>query len=453
MTNIKATKIDEKIVEGEMQHIGLHCQKVLEGFESFAHQSQDQINKKQKSVSKISRIGRKLPRIGKTECFKFNSKVDFGIQRNSLKRIGASEVGSMFIGAESVSKLMLDRVLKLLGREISFEENLSMRKGKILENLGFDEFVRMHSDEIFVLHKNKYANGIDKYNYFKKFKGRDNLVGSTIDGWFENQEDEAELLEIKCSDNLYLKSAVIEYNKNGNFLENKYFFKYYVQVQIQLLCTGLSKGNLFFLIGNEAINCVIERDDKFINEVMLDVSRMEAEVSSIAKTLRAKYDIEDLDLDSLSELIQEGIESSEVYKDFSESEYKDDFLEFVRCTDLEIDKEKDNRLKGCLSEISALQTEIEEAEEIAKNRHTQELYKATKPMKDKLKSRIDEIFAEFSLMEHVNYCFEGNLFSLDTTKRAIKDRFKSLSGNISFLASSLDSVQQWPDIATPIVSA
>ncbi|WP_434757316.1 hypothetical protein bpuCAU1_001691 (plasmid) [Borrelia puertoricensis] len=34
----------------------------------------------------------------------FNSKVDFSMQRESLKRIGASEVGSMFIGADALEK-------------------------------------------------------------------------------------------------------------------------------------------------------------------------------------------------------------------------------------------------------------------------------------------------------------------------------------------------------------
>ncbi|AMR76080.1 hypothetical protein [Borrelia hermsii] len=68
---------------------------------------------------------------------------------------------------------MSERILKAIVREIPFEGNLSMRKGKILETLGFDEFARMHSSNIEVLHKNKYASGADKYNYFKKFKDRD----------------------------------------------------------------------------------------------------------------------------------------------------------------------------------------------------------------------------------------------------------------------------------------
>ncbi|MBW6160931.1 hypothetical protein KZ832_31185, partial [Pseudomonas aeruginosa] len=136
------------------------------------------------------------PNISKNEFFKFNSKGDFSIQRESLKRMGASEVGSIFVGQESALKLMTGKVLKALGREIPFEDNLSMRKGKMLETLGFDEFIRIYFDNIQVLHKNKYANGIDKYNYFKKFNGDDTLVGATIDGWFVNTQGEAELLEI-----------------------------------------------------------------------------------------------------------------------------------------------------------------------------------------------------------------------------------------------------------------
>ncbi len=50
-----------------------------------------------------------------------------------------------------------------------FEENLYMLKGKELENLGFGEFVKIHGDNITVLYKNKYANGVDKYNYLKKW--------------------------------------------------------------------------------------------------------------------------------------------------------------------------------------------------------------------------------------------------------------------------------------------
>ncbi|AHH06945.1 Hypothetical protein BCD_0879 (plasmid) [Borrelia crocidurae DOU] len=94
---------------------------------------------------------------------------------------------------------------------------MHIKKGKALENLGFDEFLRIYSDNIEILHKNKYANGIDKYNYFKRVGLGDNLVGATIDGWFVNNQGEAERLEIKCNDSNYLTSAITEYNQTGNF--------------------------------------------------------------------------------------------------------------------------------------------------------------------------------------------------------------------------------------------
>ncbi|ANF34513.1 hypothetical protein A7978_05915 (plasmid) [Borrelia turicatae] len=92
------------------------------------------------------------------------------MQRELLNRMGASEVESMFIGADSLEKLIWNRILKAIGREIPFEDNLSMRKGKILESLGFDEFVRMHAGNIEVLHKNKYETVLTNIIISKNWK-------------------------------------------------------------------------------------------------------------------------------------------------------------------------------------------------------------------------------------------------------------------------------------------
>ncbi|WP_247067180.1 YqaJ viral recombinase family protein [Borrelia puertoricensis] len=245
MTNM--TKTNEQKLEVGMQQFDLYRQMVFKGFESFAYQSQENLKGKQKQLSKINKVGRKLPKIGKNEYFKFNSKVDFSMQRRALHRVGASEVGSLFMGADYLEEMFIVRILKSIGREMPFEDNLSIKKGKALENLIIDEFVKIYDKNIHILHKNKYSNGIDKYNYFKKVGKSDCLVGATIDAWFVNGEGDAELLEIKCSDSFQIQCGASEYNRIGNFLDNKYFFKYYVQVQMQLLCTGLKKGNLFFL--------------------------------------------------------------------------------------------------------------------------------------------------------------------------------------------------------------
>ncbi|WAZ72508.1 DUF244 domain-containing protein (plasmid) [Borrelia miyamotoi] len=55
-----------------------------------------------------------------------------------------------------------------------------------------------------------------------------------------------------------------------------------------------------------------------------------------------------------------------------------------------------------------------------------ELAKITKSIKDKFKLCIDNMFKDNLFSEYVNYRFGGNLFVLDTTKRAIKDRFRYL---------------------------
>ncbi|WP_422849842.1 YqaJ viral recombinase family protein, partial [Borreliella afzelii] len=215
------------------------------GFENFI-ELENQVSQT-KEKSKLSKIGKKLPRISSQECFKFDRNQDFSIQRNKLDRYGASEVGNILIGGVGLKDLMVNRVLKYFGISMPFEENLYMLKGKELENLGFREFIKAHGDNIAVLYKNKYANGVDKYNYFKKVGNSKTLVGSTIDGWFINNNGDLELLEIKSSDSNYMSSAIDKYNKNGNFLSSKYFFKYYVQAQMQLACTGLENCNLFFL--------------------------------------------------------------------------------------------------------------------------------------------------------------------------------------------------------------
>ncbi|WP_274542547.1 YqaJ viral recombinase family protein [Borrelia turcica] len=119
--------------------------------------------------------------------------------------MGASEVANIFTGERDLAQVMITILYKAFGKQQQDrEETLGMKKGKLLENLGFEELTRLHGDAVQALYKNKYSNGIDKYNYFKKIDGADNLVGATIDGWFINNCEEAELLEIKCSDKNHL---------------------------------------------------------------------------------------------------------------------------------------------------------------------------------------------------------------------------------------------------------
>ncbi|UPA12552.1 YqaJ viral recombinase family protein [Borrelia venezuelensis] len=416
---INMIKINNLRAEVGMQQFDLYRQMVFKGFESFVV-TQDSINK-QKQESKMSRIGRKIPNINKNEYFKFNSKVDFSVQRRALKRVGASEVGSLFMGADYLEEMFIVRILKSIGREMPFEENLSMKKGKALENLIIDEFVKTYDKNIHILHKNKYSNGIDKYNYFKKVGKSDNLVGATIDAWFVNREGDAELLETKCSDSFQIQCGASEYNRIGNFLDNKYFFKYYVQVQMQLACTGLKKGNLFFLFGGDTTNCVIERDDAFIAKIMFYMVAFNVEINNAFKYMRSYNDIESASNEELVERIKLFLNKSEFYNTLAQLDFRQEFLKFVKLTNLEVENDlvlKDDifTLNEMIKHISKVEAEkAKEAEDM------------TKVVKLKVKEKIQDMISSYSISDNIYYNFEGILFSLNMRKRAIKDRFKVFS--------------------------
>ncbi|WP_412097176.1 DUF244 domain-containing protein [Borreliella garinii] len=377
--------------------------------------------------SKLSKIGKKLPKIGSKECFKFDRNFDFSVQRNKLNKYGASEVGNILIGGVGLKDLMVNRVLKYFGISMPFKENLYMLKGKELENLGFREFIKAYGDNIAVLYKNKYANGVDKYNYFKKMENSKTLVGSTIDGWLINNNGDLELLEIKSSDSNYMSSAIEEYNKNGNFLSSKYFFKYYVQAQIQLACTGLEYCNLFFLIGAAPVNCKIKRNNSLIAKVLEFVKKCEQEVfdlrNKIIKNDKNKLLISNnIDNDTFNKFVEEIedlVEKSDFYQSGVEFNWVKEFVEYVECVNLEIETEQSAvNLECSLFEIKNLKAEL--------NKIQNENKKKEKPIKELLKIKIDEIMRKYPLINHVNYKFKEFMFNYDPNKRAISDRLKSL---------------------------
>ncbi|WP_210382748.1 DUF244 domain-containing protein [Borreliella garinii] len=396
-----------------------------------------------KEKSKLSKIGKKLPGISSQECFRFNRNIDFSLQRSKLDKYGASEVGTVVIGGAGLKDVMINSVLKYFGMSLPFEENLYMLKGKELENLGFREFVKAYGDNIAVLYKNKYANGVDKYNYFKKIDNFEPLVGSTIDGWFMNIYGDIELLEIKSSDSHYMSSAIEEYNKNGNFLSSKYFFKYYVQAQMQLACTGLEYCNLFFLIDAAPVNCKIKRNDSLISKVLNFVLKCEREVfnirTEIVKNNQVKLLISNnIDNDTFNKLVEE-IEELVVKSDFYQSgvefDWINEFVEYVECVNFEIQTEESAiNLEHNLIEINNLKVEL--------NKIQNENKKREKPIKDLLKIKIDKVMDKYPLINHVNYKFKQFMFNYDPKKRAIADRFKELIpiNNKVFVSSNMNNI-------------
>ncbi|MBB6208560.1 hypothetical protein HNQ06_001090 [Borrelia lanei] len=311
MENLSNNNNPQEINQGELKMISVN-QQSFTGCEIFEEKSSPI-----KEKSKLSKIGKKLPGISSQECFRFNRNIDFSTQRNKLDKYGASEVDSILIGGAGLKDLMMNRVLKYFGISMPFEENLYMLKGKELENLGFREFVKAHGDNIDILYKNKYANGVDKYNYFKKMGSTETLVGSTIDGWFINNTGDLELLEIKNSDSHYMSSAIAEYNKNGNFLSSKYFFKYYVQAQMQLACTGLEYCNLFFLIDAAPVYCKIKRNDGLIAKVLEYVHKCETEAFNIRTQIFKNNNINlqtlNNDNNEVIKLVEDLVERSDFY--------------------------------------------------------------------------------------------------------------------------------------------
>ncbi|WP_420025112.1 DUF244 domain-containing protein (plasmid) [Borreliella yangtzensis] len=417
----KNQNIQNISINGEAKMISFEQQSFI-GCEVFEEKSFPT-----KEKSKLSKIGKKLPGISSKECFRFNKNLDFSVQRNKLDKYGASEVGTVLIGGAGLKDLMVNRVLKYFGMSMPFEENLYMLKGKELENLGFREFAKAHDDNIAVLYKNKYANGVDKYNYFKKMGNSENLVGSTIDGWFINLYGDLELLEIKSSDSHYMSSAIEEYNKNGNFLSSKYFFKYYVQAQMQLACTGLEYCNLFFLIDAAPVNCKIKRNNALIAKVLEFVKKCEQEVfnlrNEIIKNDKNKLLISNnIDNDTFTKFVEE-IEDLVVNSDFYqcgvEFDWVKEFVEYVECIDLEIKTEQAAiNLEENLIEIDNLKSELTKIQNENK--------KKEKPIKDQIKIKIDEILKMYPLIDHINYRFREYVFNYDPKKRAISDRFKGL---------------------------
>ncbi|EEF84092.1 DUF244 domain-containing protein [Borreliella spielmanii] len=401
------------------------------GFENFIELDNQASQTKEKS--KISKIGKKLPRISSQECFRFNRNIDFSLQRNKLDKYGASEVGNILIGGVGLKDLMVNRVLKYFGISMPFEENLYMLKGKELENLGFKEFIKAQGDNIAVLYKNKYANGVDKYNYFKKVGNSKTLVGSTIDGWFINNNGDLELLEIKSSDSNYMSSAIEEYNKSGNFLSSKYFFKYYVQAQMQLACTGLEYCNLFFLIGAAPVNCKIKKNNLLISKVLEFVNNCELEIIKLRNKI-GKNNACNLLIShnyhnhTFINFVEELVEQSDFYCSGVEFDWINKFIEYVDYIDLKIETEQSAANLECeLIEINKLKSEL--------NKIQNENRKKEKPIKELLKIKIDEIIHKYPLINNVNYKFKEFIFNYNPNKREISDRFKGLlpiSGKVFF---------------------
>ncbi|WP_210381894.1 DUF244 domain-containing protein, partial [Borreliella garinii] len=205
------------------------------------------------------------------------------------------------------------------------------------------------------------------------------------------------------------------------------FFKYYVQAQMQLACTGLENCNLFFLIGAAPVNCKIKRNKSLIAKVLEFVKKCEQEVfdlrNKIIKNDKNKLLISNnIDNDTFNKFVEEIealVEKSDFYQSGVEFNWVKEFVEYVECVNLEIETEQSAvNLECSLFEIKNLKAEL--------NKIQNENKKKEKPIKELLKIKIDEIMRKYPLINHVNYKFKEFMFNYDPNKRAISDRLKSL---------------------------
>ncbi|AHH06946.1 Hypothetical protein BCD_0880 (plasmid) [Borrelia crocidurae DOU] len=133
---------------------------------------------------------------------------------------------------------------------------------------------------------------------------------------------------------------------------------------MQLACTGLSKCNLFFLIGDEPVNCVIERNNGFIGKVMIYIAVLDMEVDRICNIIKRdnSIDLANIDIENLTNHIRLLLQDSKYYSDLSELNYKDEFMIFINIVTLNIGAEEKALLEKHLVDIQSKQTEIEKKE-------------------------------------------------------------------------------------------
>ncbi|WP_231439770.1 hypothetical protein [Borrelia duttonii] len=160
---------------------------------------------------------------------------------------------------------------------------------------------------------------------------------------------------------------------------------------MQLACTGLSKCNLFFLIGDEPINCVIERNNGFIGKVMIYIAALDMEIERMCDIIKRdkSIDLANIDIEDLTNHIKLFLQDSEFCSDLAELNYKDEFISFINIVTLNIGEEDRELLEKHLVDIQSKQTGIDKKEK----EHAKELYALTKQDKDVLK----DIFGKLSM--------------------------------------------------------
>ncbi|WP_051410779.1 DUF244 domain-containing protein [Borrelia duttonii] len=205
-----------------------------------------------------------------------------------------------------------------------------------------------------------------------------------------------------------------------------------------------------FLIGDEPINCVIERNNGVIGIVMIYIAALDMEVKRICDLIKNdnSIDLANIDIEDLTNHIRLLLQDSKFCSELAELNYKDEFISFIKIVKLNIGAEEQELLEKHLVDIQSKQTEIEKKEK----ENAKELYALTKPDKDILKDIFGKLSMEFSLTDNIVYRLGKNIFALNSGKRAIKDRFKLITDHYDYYDINDISSRRKFSISNPVSS-
>ncbi|UGQ17899.1 hypothetical protein [Borrelia sp. RT1S] len=372
---------------------------------------------------------RRLPRFRKGEFSKYSRNRSFDEQRREQNKLGASEIGSILLGHDDYFKAIAHKT-----GLIKFKTTEQMEKGKIMEGLSFTLYERQYRDEITAIYPNKYKNGVDGYNYFKKYRGGQSPIGSTIDRWLLKKDGSVELLELKYSENKKYPACIRDYNKNGNPLRYKYFLAIYAQAQAQIANTGVDICNVYFTMSDGNKRCVIKRNQPFIDHMFSIAYRFLDELplyKEIAGNIIASKCNEDEYMDALREALKS--RGSSLYGELAspDYDYKKALLLYLPKQKVVVSETEAGILEDLLIQIDTLEKEASQImdtvvkEKKDKARALQGMLRDQFPfIDDSSIHQTGDIVFTFTTDRYTNIIDRLNIMGINTTVRAEENSSK-----------------------------
>ncbi|AYE36987.1 hypothetical protein DB313_05670 (plasmid) [Borrelia turcica IST7] len=372
---------------------------------------------------------RRLPRVCKGEFSKYSRSRSFDEQRREQTKLGASEIGSILLGQDDYLRAIAHKT-----GLIKFKTTEQMEKGKIMEGLSFALYERQYRCEITAIYPNKYKNGVDGYNYFKKYRGGESPIGSTIDGWLLKTDGTVELLELKYSENKKYPACIKDYNKYGNPLRYKYFLAIYAQAQAQIANTGVDTCNVHFTMSDGNKRCVIKRNQPFIDHMFSIAYRFLNELplyKEIVGDIIASGCSEDEYIDALREALKSRGASLYGELDAPDYDYKKALLAYLPKQKVVVSEAEAGVLEDLLIQIDSLEKEASQImdtvvkEKKDKARALQGILRDQFPfIDDSSMYEAGDIIFTFTSDRYTNIIDRLNIIGINPTVRVEEDSIK-----------------------------